>query len=212
MSDALIFINGFTLGLGLIIAIGAQNAFVLRQGVRGQHAVTVASVSAFGDIVLILAGAAGMGAVILALPWLKSVFAWGGAAFLLVYGYRALRACLAGATSLDEVEGGAPAAGPTTTGQAVVAALGFSLLNPHAYLDTVVVLGSVSAQYSGLGRFVFAGGAVTASIVWFYLLIAFGRLLAPILRTRRAARILDGFVWLVMWAVAANLIAGEVWA
>lgn len=92
----------------------------------------------------------------------------------------------------------------------MLAALGFSLLNPHAYLDTVVVLGSVSAQYPDPGRFVFASGAITASIIWFHLLVVFGRMLAPILRTRRAARVLDGFVWLVMWAVAAKLIIGEI--
>ena len=196
---------GFAVGAGLIIAIGAQNAHVIRAGLRRRNLFAVATICILCDVVLIAAGAGGLGAFIAVRPWLSSAAAWGGAAFLLVYGAMAVRALLNPPDfnwDASEDTGHGLAAAIATT-------LSVSLLNPHVYLDTVVLLGGIAAQYETTSRLWFAAGAMLASVIWFYA-IGYGAFLAaPMMRTRMAQRLLDGLVALIMFTVAGWLIEGE---
>jgi len=193
-------VAGFGLGLSLILAIGAQNAFVLRQGLRREHVLPVVLVCAFSDAVLVAAGVAGFGALAEAVPGLARVMRYGGAAFLLVYGARAFLAAWRGGAVLEA----GTAAGSLR--RAVLTCLALTWLNPHVYLDTVVLLGSVSAQYAD--RLAFGAGAVAASFVFFFALGYGARLLAPLFRRPVSWRLLDAGVGAVMWAIAAGLLAG----
>lgn len=193
---------GFRLGLGLILAIGAQNAFVLRQGIRREHVFASCLFCALSDAILIAVGVSGFAAASLAAPWLAPLLRWGGVGFLVWYGFCALRAAFAGGDGLTAASG---------EGQGLRATLltiaAFTWLNPHVWLDTVVLLGSVSAQYPGqaLG---FAAGAMTASFVFFFSLGYGARLLAPLFARPRAWRVLDAVVGLTMWSLAASLAFG----
>ena len=197
------FLQGAGVGAGLIIAIGAQNAFVLSQGVRRNYPLLIALICWWCDCVLILAGMAGLGKAVSTHPQWMRVAAWAGAAFLLVYGFRSLRSAMAGG-QLDT-----NGAGVATARAAVLTTLAVTLLNPHVYLDTVVLLGSLSGQFAGAGRYAFAAGAIMASLVWFLSLSLGARLLAPIFRQPAAWRILDSLVCLTMWGIAASLLAGN---
>ena len=192
---------GFGLGLSLILAIGAQNAFVLRQGLRRSHVFAVCLTCALSDAALIAAGVAGFGSLAQAAPWIESVMRWGGALFLIVYGARALLSAWHGGAVLM-VEGGAVEA----LGPVLATCLALTWLNPHVYLDTVVLLGSVAAQYED--RVSFAIGAMTASFVFFFTLGYGARRLAPLFARPQAWRVLDLCVGLLMWAIAAALIRG----
>ncbi|HEY9022310.1 MAG: LysE/ArgO family amino acid transporter [Paracoccaceae bacterium] len=192
---------GFGLGLSLILAIGAQNAFVLRQGLRRSHVFAVCLTCALSDAALIAAGVAGFGSLAQAAPWIEPVMRWGGALFLIVYGARALLSAWRGGAVLM-VEGGAVEA----LGPVLVTCLALTWLNPHVYLDTVVLLGSVAAQYED--RVSFAIGAMTASFVFFFTLGYGARRLAPLFARPQAWRVLDLCVGLLMWAIAAALIRG----
>ena len=196
-----VYFNGFILTLGLIMAIGAQNAHVLRQGLRGEHVLLTVSVSALCDMLLIGLGIAGLGSLFVASPDLMSVARYGGAAFLLWYGARALRSALQGGHTMNLA-----AHKRMSRGQALLAAAGFSLLNPHAYLDTVVLLGSIGSQQAEDLRPLFAAGAITASIVWFVLLGYGARLLAPLFAKPVAWRVLDALVALMLWGIATSLL------
>lgn len=191
---------GFALGFSLILAIGAQNAFVLRQGLRREHVLAVVLVCAFSDAVLVAAGVAGFGALAEAVPGLERIMRYGGAAFLLVYGARAFLAAWRGGAVLEAGAG----AGSLT--RALLTCLALTWLNPHVYLDTVVLLGSVSAQYED--RLSFGVGAVAASFVFFFSLGFGARLLAPLFRRPESWRVLDAWVGTVMWAIAAGLLLG----
>ena len=193
-------IAGFGLGLSLILAIGAQNAFVLRQGLRRQHVLAVVLSCAISDAVLIAAGVARVGTLAEALPWLEPVMRYGGAAFLVVYGLRACRAAWRGGAALQA------GAGAQSLRAALLTCLALTWLNPHVYLDTVVLLGSISAQYPD--KLAFAGGAMTASFVFFFSLGYGARLLAPLFARPSAWRVLDAGVGAVMWAIAIKLILG----
>lgn len=197
-------LKGFGLGGGLIIAIGAQNAFVLRQGLRGERVFVIATVCFLCDVALILLGAAGFGTIVAALPWLTTGVAWAGAAFLLAYGIRVLRAAL-WPSVLTVENGGAPAA-RLSARRAAGLTLAISLLNPHVYLDTVVLLGSVAGQYAGRERLLFALGAMTASLAWFYGLGYGARRLAPLFRKPAAWRMLDLLIAIVMVSIAWSLV------
>ena len=192
------FLRGLGLGASLIIAIGAQNAFVLRQGLRREQAVLVAAVCAACDALLIALGTAGVGSVIAHLPWLVRLACFGGAVFLFFYGVSAFRRALRPAV-LET------ASTPATHGSITVATLSVSLLNPHVYLDTVVLVGSISAQYAVLPRLVFALGAVCASCVWFFSLALGAAFLVPLFRRPQAWRVLDCAVGAVMWGIAVSL-------
>lgn len=194
-------IAGFGLGLSLILAIGAQNAFVLRQGIRRSHVFAVCLTCAVSDALLIAAGVAGFGSLAQAAPWIEPVMRWGGALFLIAYGARALLSAWRGGAVLM-VEGGAVEA----LMPVLATCLALTWLNPHVYLDTVVLLGSVAAQYED--RLSFALGAMTASFVFFFTLGYGARWLAPLFARPQAWRVLDLGVGLLMWTIAAALIRG----
>lgn len=199
------YVTGFGLGLSLIIAIGAQNAHVLRHGIARRHVFVVCSICALVDVVLIAFGALGFGTLIAHFPAVTDIAAWGGACFLLFYGALAFRSALR--STPPDAEG--PAV-PTRGRTAVIATtLGVSLLNPHVYLDTVVLLGGIAAQFPAEERTLFALGAATASIVWFFGLGYGARLLAPLFERPAAWRILDVVVGVVMWWIAASLARGQ---
>ena len=222
---------GLGLGFSLIIAIGAQNLFVLRQGIRREHVFAVAAICALSDLALIIVGVSGVGAVLEAVPWLIDVVRWAGAAFLLGYGLLAARRVLrptgealvageAGAGTPAASAGPVASAGPaasagtatlvrtatrTTLAAAIGTCLALTWLNPHVYLDTVFLLGSV-ANTHGEGRWAFAAGAGAASIIWFFGLAYGSRLLGGVLGSPRAWRILDGVIAVVMIALAVSLV------
>lgn len=199
--DAQAALAGFALGFSLIMAIGAQNAFVLRQGLRGAHVLAVVLACAVSDAALIAAGVAGFGALAEAVPLFETVMRWGGAAFLIWYGARNFRAALAGGSALMDQ-------GDTTQSlrAAVLTCLALTWLNPHVYLDTVVLIGSISAQYED--RLAFALGAMSASFVFFFSLGYGARVLRPLFTSPRAWQVLDVVVGLTMWVIAAKLIFG----
>ncbi len=199
------FLSGLGTGAGLIIAIGAQNAFVLRQGLLRQHVLPVVLVCIGGDILCICAGVAGMGALIRTNEWLLEFFRWGGALFLTVYGISAARRAASGNGSMEISEVGA-----CSFMKAITSCLAFTFLNPHVYLDTVVLLGSIAAQYGEDLKWTFASGALTASVLWFTGLGFGARLLLPIFQNPRAWRILDSLIALVMWAIALTLVLNPI--
>ncbi len=192
--------SGLVLGLGLIVAIGAQNAFVLRQGLRLEHVAVVVAVCAVSDAALIAAGVLGAGAAVSRAPALVPAVCFAGAAFLLGYAALAGRRALRPGTLLTE-------AGGTRTGlaAAVGTCLALTWLNPHVYLDTVVLLGSTAATY-GEHRWQFAVGAGLGSILWFTALGFGARLLRPVFARPTAWRVLDGAIAVVMSALAVSLV------
>ena len=191
--------SGLALGLGLIVAIGAQNAFVLRQGLRLEHVGAVVAVCAASDLALIGAGVLGAGAALTRLPWLVPVVSLAGAVFLLGYAVLAARRALRPGVLLPSADG-------TRTGLAVTLAscLALTWLNPHVYLDTVVLLGSTASTY-GDHRWDFAVGAGLGSVVWFTGLGFGARLLRPVFARPAAWRVLDGVIAVVMTALAVSL-------
>jgi len=196
--------QGFGLGAGLIIAIGAQNAFVLRQGIRRTHVFPVTTFCFLADALLIAAGVAGMGTLVASNPTFTLVAAVGGAAFLFVYGLRSFRqAWRPGTLNASEAANGGRG---LRSALLTVAALTF--LNPHVYLDTVVVLGSIAGQYAADERLVFGIGAAVASAVWFYGLGYGASVLAPVFARPVAWRVLDGIIGCVMWGIAIALVQG----
>ena len=212
---------GLGLGLSLIVAIGAQNLFVLRQGIRREHVLAVVVVCAASDAILIVLGVSGVGLALAALPWLVTAVRWAGAAFLVGYGLLAARRAWrpAGALTVDDprddIAGSATERSvqvqPTTTATrlsaTVLTVLALTWLNPHVYLDTVFLLGGV-ANTHGDDRWLFALGAVTASILWFSALGFGARYLGRWLATPRAWRILDAIIAVVMIVLGVSLVVG----
>lgn len=194
------FLPGFLLGLSLIVAIGAQNAFVLRQGLRQEHVFLICLTCAFSDAVLITLGVAGFAVVSKMLPWVEPVLRFGGAAFLFLYGLRSFWAAWRSDGALAPAQETAGALVP-----ALATCLALTWLNPHVYLDTVVFLGSISTRY-GENQSVFGLGAVTASFVFFFSLGYGARLLRPFFARPSAWRILEVVIGLVMWVIAAGLV------
>lgn len=195
------YIPGFLLGLSLIMAIGAQNAFVLRQGLRQEHVFAVCLTCALSDAILISVGVAGFGLAVGALPWLESALRYGGALFLFAYAARSLISALR--ARHDSL---APSATQATGRAAALATcLALTWLNPHVYLDTVVLLGSVSSQYDG-HKTAFALGAISASFAFFFALGYGARLLRPIFANPNAWRVLDGCVAAAMFAIGLKLV------
>ena len=195
-------LQGFVTGLSLILAIGAQNAFVLRQGIRREHVGAVVAVCAISDATLIIAGVAGFGVVTTALPWITVAMRWLGVAFLLVYGGMRFQAALKGGEALRPAEGGAA---PLT--RVVTTALVLTWANPHVYLDTMVLLGSISTQHAP-DEWGFGAGAALSSLVFFASLGYGARLLAPLFANARTWVVLEVVVGLTMWAIAAALAFG----
>ncbi|UWF77137.1 LysE/ArgO family amino acid transporter [Microbacterium neungamense] len=216
---------GLGLGLSLIVAIGAQNVFVLRQGLRREHVLPVVVICAVSDAVLIAAGVAGLGYIVQQAPWLVTIARWAGAVFLVTYGVMAARRAWrgdgslqvdaspssAGLSTADAGAASAPTSGGTATmtrtrlAPVIGTVLALTWLNPHVYLDTVLMLGSVAATH-GEERWLFAAGAMTASVLWFAGLGFGARHLGRWLRTRRAWRMLDAGIAVVMVVLGIGLV------
>ena len=194
-------VTGLLTGLSLIVAIGAQNAFVLRQGIRREHVLAVVAVCALADAALIAAGVAGLGALISGSTTALEVVRFTGAGFLLVLAVGALRR----SRRPERLDPAADA--PARLGPVVLATLGLTFLNPHVYLDTVVLLGSLATRHGPDGRWAFAAGAITASLLWFGALGFGARGLAPLFARPRAWQVLDLLVAAVMVTIAVTLIA-----
>ncbi len=250
-----VYWQGLCMGASLIVAIGAQNAFVLTQSIRNSHALPVSALCACIDVALITAGVGGVGALVAQSAALRAAAALGGAAFLLWFGAKSLRQafrndvlavdeatepaakppvsgmaeCAAARSVSPPFSGGvrpaSPAFGGAASGHAspvsapsgqsrsslrgaLAATLAVSLLNPHVYLDTVVMLGAISGNYPGDGRYAFGAGAATASVLWFFSLCFAGRVLAPVFKNPRAWQCLNLFVCLLVWWIAATLLYG----
>lgn len=198
-------LSGFLLGLSLIVAIGAQNAYILRQGLLRQHVFILCLICALSDAILIVAGVAGLGTLIAQSPVLITVVTIGGAAFLFWYGYSAFRRAMhpdgmritnTGAVSLKA---------------AIGTCLALTFLNPHVYLDTVVLVGSLSSRFEGPMRIAYGAGAVIASFIWFFTLGYGARLLQPFFAKPSAWRILDCLIGVIMWAIALSLLSRLLW-
>ncbi|MFG2515884.1 LysE/ArgO family amino acid transporter [Streptomyces sp. NPDC048584] len=194
---------GFGTGLSLIVAIGAQNAFVLRQGVRRDAVLAVVAICALSDAALIALGVGGVGAVVVAWPGALTAVGWIGGAFLLCYGALAARRVFRPAGAGLRTAGEAA----TSRRRAVLTCLALTWLNPHVYLDTVFLLGSVAADHGPL-RWTFGLGAVLASVCWFAALGFGARLLGRYLARPAAWRVLDGLVAATMIVLGLTLVAG----
>ncbi|WP_436064154.1 LysE/ArgO family amino acid transporter [Arthrobacter sp. LjRoot14] len=195
-------LSGLASGLSLIVAIGAQNAFVLRQGIQRSHVALVVAVCAVSDLVLILLGVAGIGVVIERAPAVLEVVRWAGAAFLAGYGALAAWRAIRG-QALGQLEPARAVSWAAVLGTG----LAFTWLNPHVYLDTVLLLGSLASTHGPDGRWWFAAGAGLASIAWFTVLGVGARFLAPVFRRRSAWRILDAVIAAVMVTMAVLLVS-----
>ncbi len=195
------FIQGFSIGGGLILAIGTQNAFLLTQGLRRQHHLLVATICIICDISLIFAGVMGLGTLIVSNELLLEIARWGGAAFLGWMGFKALLKVF----KEEHLESGSQTL--SNRKAVITTTLAVTLLNPHVYLDTVVMIGSIGAQFEDL-RLIFALGASTASVIWFYGLGLGAAKLAPLMTNPKIWKIIDGVICLVMWSVAIVLIRG----
>ncbi len=198
-----VFIAGFALGLSLILPIGAQNAFVLRQGLKGQHVFAVAFTCAASDAVLITLGVFGFASLMNSFPSLTDIMRYGGAAFLFAYGIKSLIAAFRVSEGLNPMDD------KTASLMATLATcLAMTWLNPHVYLDTIVLLGSIAAQY-GEQIQMFWAGAIIASIVFFFSLGYGASWLRPLFVKPAAWRILDGAIAIIMFTIAVQLLRME---
>jgi L-lysine exporter family protein LysE/ArgO len=198
--DFSVALAGFALGISLILAIGAQNAFVLKQGLKREHVFAVCFICALSDAILISAGVAGFGAIVNQFPLIEQVSRYAGAAFLLVYAALSFKSAL---TASHKLEAKGKEVGSLMT--ALLTCLAFTWLNPHVYLDTVVLLGSISTQYEGQ-QLAFGVGAVIASFVFFFSLGFGARLLIPVFKNPNAWKVLEAIIGLVMLLLAINLL------
>lgn len=194
------FLSGLATGLALIVAIGSQNAYVLRQGILRQYVLPLVLFCALSDAVLILAGIGGAGVAIRGNTILMTLTRYGGILFLASYGVLAAQRAWQGKHMHVTSQGAA------NLKMALATCFGFTYLNPHVYLDTVVLLGSIANQRQDPGRWVFGAGAVSASFAWFSALGFGARYLAPWFETVLAWRILDGLIALTMWVLAGLLL------
>ncbi|MEO1107514.1 MAG: LysE/ArgO family amino acid transporter [Pseudomonadota bacterium] len=193
------FIAGFALSFSLILAIGAQNAFILRQGLRREHVFVLCLTCGLSDAILIAAGVAGLGTLAQALPWFETVMRYGGAVFLIWYAVRSFSSAWKGGAALKAGNGQA-----TSLRTAMLTVVAFTWLNPHVYLDTVVLIGSISAQYDD--RLSFAIGAMLASFVFFFTLGYGARILSPFFARPKAWQVLDVIIGIVMLGIALKLV------
>ncbi len=192
------YFNGLLVAAGLIVAIGAQNAFVLAQSLRREHHLPVAALCVTCDALLVAAGVFGLASLLAQSPLLLAVARWGGAAFLIWLGVQALRRAL-NPQALQQHD-----SGPRSRRAVLLAALAVTLLNPHVYLDTVLLIGSLGAQQPVPGAY--ALGAASASLLWFFTLALGAAWLAPWLARPATWRLLDLAVAAMMLAVAGQLL------
>lgn len=196
------FVSGFSLGLSLILAIGSQNAFVLKQGLRRQHVFVICLVCGLSDAILISLGVMGFGVIVKQFPLIETFARYGGALFLTVYGLISIKSALTTDHSL------APEANNAKSLLKVIAmCLAFTWLNPHVYLDTVVLLGSISTQYKP-DEMLFCIGAITASFMFFFALGYGAKYLAPVFEKPNAWKVLEFLIGVIMFSIAASLIWG----
>ncbi len=196
-----IYLKGLLISGGLILAIGSQNAFLLGQGLKREHHILVATICAVSDFLLILAGVMGLGALIQGEPLLLSIARWGGAAYLLVFGFMSLRKVF----HTEQLV--ADNALKASWQKVAMATLAVTFLNPHVYLDTMILLGGIGAQF-GEQRWLFVLGASTASLLWFYGLAFGAAKLAPLVSSPKVWKVIDLLVCIAMWLIAASLILG----
>lgn len=202
MTNALpTFLTGFAMSAALIMAIGAQNLFVLRQGLKREHVGSIVLFCGSADAILIAAGVSGVGALLGAMPHLTFVLAIGGALFLSWYGLKAVQRMMAPEAMTVTAQGG------ITLGRAIGATAAFTFLNPHVYLDTALLMGAAGSAQPAALRPMFIVGAASASIAWFAALGYGARLLTPLFARPAAWRVLDAIVAIVMLTLAASLIA-----
>ncbi|MEN0117272.1 MAG: LysE/ArgO family amino acid transporter [Agrobacterium cavarae] len=197
-----VYLTGFTMGLTLIMAIGAQNAFVLRQGLRGDHVFAVCLACALSDAILITIGVTAFRQIATVMPAIEPAMRYAGAAFLVWYGAKSLQSALRSSEALAAASGTVTPFAPT-----LLTCLALTWLNPHVYLDTVVLIGTISTQFPGKEA-VFGAGATTASCVFFFSLGYGARWLRPVFANPAAWRILEGVIALVMWLIALTLLTG----
>lgn len=199
----LAYAQGMGTGAGLIIAIGAQNAFVLSQGIRKNHVLLIPLICAVCDAALVAVGVTGVGRIIASDPMFSKIAGIGGAIFLFGYGARAFVSAFKG-NQLDADQTAA-----MSMKAAVLATLAVTLLNPHVYIDTVLLVGSLAGQFQAPDHLAFGAGAITSSFVWFFSLSIGATFLAPVFKQKTSWRILDSFVGVVMWVIGFS-IAGHV--
>lgn len=195
-----VFLQGFALSAAMILPLGPQNVFVMNQGIRRQYHLMVASLCALSDVVLICGGIFGGSALLSRSPLLLALVTWGGVAFLLWYGWGAFRTAFSRQLALATAE-----ELKQSRWRLLVTMLAVTWLNPHVYLDTFVVLGSLGGQLAPDVRSWFALGAVSASILWFFALALLASWLAPWLNTQMAQRVINTLVGVVMWGIALQL-------
>ncbi|PDO86325.1 arginine exporter ArgO [Kosakonia pseudosacchari] len=194
------YFQGLMLGAALILPLGPQNAFVMNQGIRRQFHIMTAALCTLSDVLLICAGIFGGSALLMQSPWLLALVTWGGVAFLLWYGFGALKTALGSKIELASAE-----ALRQGRWRIIATMLAVTWLNPHVYLDTFVVLGSLGGQLDAEPKRWFALGTVSASFLWFFSLALLAAWLAPRLRTAQAQRVINTLVGLVMWFIAFQL-------
>lgn len=196
------YLQGLMLGAALILPLGPQNAFVLNQGIRRQYHLMTALLCTLSDVALICAGVFGGSALLMQSPWLLALVTWGGVLFLLWYGFGALKTAFSPDIDLENAQ-----ALRQGRGQIIATMLAVTWLNPHVYLDTFVVLGSLGGQLAEMPKRWFALGTISASFLWFFSLALLAAWLAPRLRTATAQRVINILVGLVMWFIALKLAA-----
>ncbi|MBK0015587.1 MULTISPECIES: arginine exporter ArgO [Kosakonia] len=194
------YLQGLMLGAALILPLGPQNAFVLNQGIRRQYHLMTALLCTLSDVALICAGVFGGSALLMQSPWLLALVTWGGVLFLLWYGFGALKTAFSPDIDLENAD-----ALRQGRGQIIATMLAVTWLNPHVYLDTFVVLGSLGGQLAEMPKRWFALGTISASFLWFFSLALLAAWLAPRLRTATAQRVINILVGLVMWFIALKL-------
>lgn len=194
-------VEGFAMGAGLIIAIGAQNAFVLKQGIKGEHRLVIASICASSDALLIALGIAGMGIVFSSHPLITKTVSLAGAAYLAWFSFKCFRSAIKGGSLNVNGE----VLNSISLKSAVMTTLALTFLNPHVYLDTVVMLGGFGAARSPEIRPYFGLGAAAASFVWFFALAFSGSFIAPFFKKQSAWRVLDTAIGLLMIYITVNL-------
>lgn len=195
------FIQGMMIGAGLIVAIGAQNAFVLSCGIKRQHRFAVATLCAVCDMVLIFVGTVSTGTLVGLNPVIRDYAAIIGALFLFLYGCKSLYSAMLVSESLQNID-----SAPKSLKKTLFVTLSLTLLNPHVYLDTVLLLGSVAGQHGETGKYVFALGASLFSWLWFFALALGGTWLAKFFEKPSSWRMLDLFVCCTMWFIAYKLL------
>lgn len=203
------WIAGFTVCASLIVSIGAQNMYVLRQAVQGEHVRACVTWCVLSDVLLVALGVTGMAQMLASYPELAQYLTLGGAAFLLAYGLFALRRMWLAPDAAPQAE--QRKSGPRSLMSVLAALAAITLLNPHVYLDTVLLMGSIGAQQQGAGRWTYVVGAASASCLWFVLLALAGRRLKHLFANPRAWRIMDGVTGVMMLCLAW-WVASSVWA